>query len=170
MPASGSLTIETAPAPGTVMTDSVLSIFSGTCGSLVEIGCDDDSSASGNYSLEALTGLTPGDVIYIGVWRYGTTLDGDFLVSAYDASLLSNSSFENENFRSYPNPVKDVLNLSYNKTISNVSVFNLLGQEVMIKSINSNQSQIDMSGLTVGTYLVKVTADNQVMTIKVIKE
>ena len=43
-------------------------------------------------------------------------------------------------------------------------------KEVMIKSINANQSQIDMSGLTVGTYLVKVTADNQVMTIKVIKE
>ena len=170
VPASGTLTIETAPAPGTVMTDSVLTIFSGTCGSLVEIGCDDDSSASGNYSLEALTGLTPGDVIYIGVWRYGTTLDGEFQVSAYDASLLSNSSFENENFRSYPNPVKDMLNLSYNKTISNVSVFNLLGQEVMIRSINANQTQIDMSGLTAGTYLVKVTADNQVKTIKVIKE
>ena len=170
VPASGTLTIETAPAPGTVMTDSVLTIFSGTCGSLVEIGCDDDSSASGNYSLEALTGLTPGEVIYIGVWRYGTTLDGEFQVSAYDASLLSNATFENENFRSYPNPVKDVLNLSYNKTISNVSVFNILGQEVMIKSINANQSQIDMSGLTAGTYLVKVTADNQVKTIKVIKE
>jgi hypothetical protein len=170
VPASGSLTIETAPAAGTLMTDSVLTIFSGTCGSLVEIGCDDDSSTNGNFSLEVLTGLTPGDVIYIGVWRYGTTLDGEFQVSAYDASLLSNSSFENENFRSYPNPVKDVLNLSYNKTISNVSVFNLLGQEVMIKSINANQSQIDMSALTVGTYLVKVTADNQVMTIKVIKE
>jgi hypothetical protein len=170
VPASGTLTIETAPAPGTLMTDSVLSIFSGTCGSLVEIGCDDDSSTNGNFSLEALTGLTPGDVIYIGVWRYGTTVDGEFQLSAYDASLLSNSSFENENFRSYPNPVKDVLNLSYNKPISHVAVFNLLGQEVMIKSINANQSQIDMSGLTVGTYLVKVTADNQVMTIKVIKE
>jgi hypothetical protein len=66
--------------------------------------------------------------------------------------------------------VKDMLNLSYNKTISDVSVFNLLGQEVMIRSINANQTQIDMSGLTAGTYLVKVTADNQVKTIKVIKE
>jgi hypothetical protein len=62
------------------------------------------------------------------------------------------------------------LNLSYNKNISNVAVFNLLGQQVMTKASNANQSQIDMSGLTVGTYLVKVTADNQVMTIKVIKE
>jgi len=169
VPASGTLTIETRPSTGTVMTDSVLSIFSGACGSLVEIGCDDDSSASGNFSLELLTGLTPGDVIYIGVWRYGTTLDGEFQISAYDA-LLSNPTFESANFKSYPNPVKDILNLSYDKTISNVSVFNILGQEVIIKSINANQSQIDMSGLNAGTYLVKVTADNQVKTIKVIKE
>jgi hypothetical protein len=170
VPASGTLTIETAPAPGTLMTDSVLTVFSGTCGSLVEIGCDDDSSDTGNFSLEALTGLTPGEVIYIGVWRYGTTVDGEFQVSAYDASLLSNSSFENESFKAYPNPVQNVLNLSFNKNISNVKVFNLLGQEVMTNAINVNQSQIEMSHLASGTYLVKVTADNQVMTIKVIKE
>ena len=169
VPDSGSLTIETAPTPTTVMTDTVITIFSGVCGSLVEVGCDDDSSDTGAFSLKALTGLTPGSTIYIGVWRYGTTLDGEFQLSAYDASL-SNSTFENESFRAYPNPVQNVLNLSYNKTISNVKVFNLLGQEVMTNAINANQSKIDMSHLASGTYLVKVTADNQVKTIKVVKE
>jgi hypothetical protein len=77
---------------------------------------------------------------------------------------------ENENFRAYPNPVQNVLNLSYNKSISNVKVFNLLGQEVMTNAINANQSQINMSHLASGTYLVKVTADSQVKTIKVVKE
>jgi hypothetical protein len=66
--------------------------------------------------------------------------------------------------------VKNVLNLSYTKAISNVAVYNLLGQQVLVKSLNENQSQIDMSPLTQGTYLVKVTSDNQVKTIKVIKE
>jgi hypothetical protein len=170
VPDSGTLTVETDTAPGTLMTDTVLSVFSGTCGALTEVGCDDDAG-NANFSKIVLTGLTPGEVLYVGVWKYGNFgSDGEFQLSAYDASLLSNTSFENENFRAYPNPVKDVLNLSYNKTISNVSVFNILGQEVMIKSINANQSQIDMSGLTAGTYLVKVTADNQVKTIKVIKE
>lgn len=169
VPASGSITIETQAAPGTAMTDTVISVYTGACGSLVEVGCDDDTGTD-NFSIEPLTGLTPGETIYVGVWKWGTSLDGEFLISAYDPSLLSNSSFENENFRSYPNPVKDVLNLSYNKSISDVSVYNLLGQEVMTKSINANQSQIDMSALTTGTYMVKVTADNQVKTIKVIKE
>jgi hypothetical protein len=136
---------------------------------LVEIGCDDDTG-TGNFSLEPLTGLTPGETLYIGVWKWGTTPDGEFLLSAYDASLLSNTAFENGNFRSFPNPVKDILNLSYDKNISNITVFNLLGQEVLTKAINSNQSQLNMSALSAGTYLVKVTADNQVKTIKVIKE
>ena len=169
VPPSGTLTIETRPATNTVMTDSVLTVFSGVCGTLVEIGCDDDSSDIGNFSLVELAGLTAGDVIYIGVWRYGTTLDGEFQISAFDA-LLSNNNFESTNLKSFPNPVKDILNLSYNKNISNVAVFNLLGQEVITKVINSNQSQIDMSHLSAGTYLVKLTADNQVKTIKVIKE
>ncbi len=169
VPASGTLTIETQGAPGTVMTDSVISIYTGVCGSLVEVGCDDDTG-TGNFSIEPLTGLTPGSTLYIGVWKWGTSLDGEFLISAYDPSLLSNTSFDSENFKSYPNPVRDILNLSYNKPITNVSVFNLLGQEVMTSIINANQSQINMSALSAGTYLVKVTADNQVKTIKVIKE
>jgi hypothetical protein len=169
VPDSGTLTVETAAAPGTLMTDSVISIFTGACGSLVEVGCNDDDGTD-NFSKAVLTGLTPGETLYIGVWKWGTSVDGDFQLSAYDASLLSNDVFETSSFKSFPNPVKNILNLSYNKNISNVAVYNLLGQEVIAKAMNANQSQIDMSHLSNGTYLVKVTADNQVKTIKVIKE
>jgi hypothetical protein len=169
VPDSGSLTIETDAASGTAMTDSVISVFTGACGSLVEVGCDDDTG-NGNFSKVSLTALTPGETLYIGVWKWGTSADGEFQLSAYDASLLSNDIFETSSFKSFPNPVKNILNLSYNKNISNVSVYNLLGQEVIAKLMNANQSQIDMSHLSNGTYLVKVTANNQVKTIKVIKE
>ena len=83
---------------------------------------------------------------------------------------LSNASFNANSFSFYPNPVKDVLTLSYDTEIQKVSVFNLLGQEVITKSINANLGQIDMSALSEGTYLVKVTADNATKTIKVIKQ
>jgi len=171
VPASGVVTIETDTTSGTLMTDSVMSVYSGTCGSLVAIGCDDDSGNT-NFSKVSLTGQTAGDTLYIGVWRYslGAGLDGAFQIGAYDPTLLSAQTFDAVNFKAYPNPVKDVLNLSYNKNITNVAVFNLLGQEVLIKSLNDNQSKIDMSHLSKGTYMVKVTADNQVKTIKVIKE
>lgn len=97
---------------------------------------------------------------------YGVTLD--FTVNIQP--VLSTSSFDSATFTAYPNPVKDMLNLSYSKTISNVTVFNLLGQQVLVKTVNDTQSQIDMSTLAKGAYMVKVTSDNQVKTIKVIKE
>jgi hypothetical protein len=83
---------------------------------------------------------------------------------------LANATFDNSTFTYYPNPVKDVLNLSYSKNITNVAVYNLLGQQIIVKTVNGNQSQIDMSNLSNGTYMVKVTADNKVKTIKVMKQ
>lgn len=170
VPASGTLTLETRTTTGTTMTDTVLSVFSGTCGSLVEVGCDDDSGDD-NFSKVTVTGQTPGATLYVGVWKYGTDAanTGGFSIAAHDASL-STTSFDNASFKVYPNPVKNMLNLSYTENMSDVAVFNLLGQQVFSKKINATESQIDMSALTSGTYLVKVHVDNQVKTLKVVKQ
>ena len=176
VPASGNITIETQVTPTTSLTDTVVVAYSGACGSLVEVGCDDDggpTGANGFMSLLPLTSQTPGSTLYIGVWKYGTVAPSltskDFVISAYDASL-GNNSFDNANFSYYPNPVKNTLNLSYNQEISNVEVFNLLGQKVISNVINANAAQIDLSNLSKGAYMVKVTSNNQLKTIKVIKE
>ena len=172
VPASGTLTIETQAAATNSMTDSVVAVYSGTCGTLTQVGCNDDDGV-GAMSLISLLGQTPGTTLYIGVWKYNTTAptlaNSEFQIAAYDASLSTNS-FNSAAFSYYPNPVKNILNLSYSENISDVSVYNLLGQQVIAKSINANQSQIDMSNLVSGAYMVKVTANSQVKTIKVIKE
>lgn len=62
------------------------------------------------------------------------------------------------------------MNLSYSQAITNVEVYNLLGQKMSANTIGTNQGQVDMSNLASGTYIVKVTSDNQVKSIKVIKE
>ena len=73
-------------------------------------------------------------------------------------------------FSYYPNPVKNTLNLSFNQEISNVEIYNLLGQKVNANSVGANQGQVDMSNLSNGVYLVKVFSNNQSKTIRVIKE
>ena len=98
---------------------------------------------------------------------------GSFSVSAYDTTpeiVLGSDTFETNNFVFYPNPVKDVLNLSLNQEITNVTVLNLLGQQVINQSSNDKQVKIDMSGLSEGAYLVKVISGNQSKMIKVIKK
>ncbi|WP_415793598.1 fibronectin type III domain-containing protein, partial [Flavobacterium saliperosum] len=83
---------------------------------------------------------------------------------------LSAASFDADSFEAYPNPVKNVLNLAYTTEIASVAVYNLVGQEVMSKNLNAAQSQLDMSNLSAGTYVVKVNVDGLVKTIKVVKE
>jgi Ig-like domain CHU_C associated/Secretion system C-terminal sorting domain/FG-GAP-like repeat len=87
-----------------------------------------------------------------------------------NGGCLANETFELLNLKVFPNPVKDILNLSFDKEISNVSIFNVLGQEVISKSIKENESKIDMSRLPSGTYFLKIYSDNLVKTVKVIKE
>ncbi|WP_374725213.1 T9SS type A sorting domain-containing protein [Flavobacterium arsenatis] len=53
---------------------------------------------------------------------------------------------------------------------SHTSAYNILGQKVFENTINSSPTQVDMSSLATGSYLVKATSDNQTKTIKVIKE
>ena len=169
VPASGSITVETNPVTGSAVTDTGLAVYSGACGSLTLIECDDDDSASGLFSLVSLTGLTPGDVLYVNVWEYGNNAFGEFQVSAYDASL-STATFDNNSFMLYPNPVRDVLNLSYSSNITSVRVANMLGQMVINKNINANQTQLDMSHLQSGAYIVTVVMDNIEKVVKVIKQ
>ena len=168
VPASGSVTFEVNGATGD-LTDTGGAVYSGTCGSLVLISCNDSTSANGDHPLITVTGQTPGTVLYFSVWEYGNDTFGTFQVSAYDASL-SASTFDNASFIAYPNPVKDVLNLSYSSEISSVKVINLLGQEVISRKVNNTTSQIDMTNLTVGAYIVNVTIGDVIKTIKVIKQ
>jgi alpha-tubulin suppressor-like RCC1 family protein len=77
---------------------------------------------------------------------------------------------ETTTLKAYPNPVTDILNISFEQGISFVSIYNLVGQEVFSKSINANETTIDVSNLSAGTYLVKVQVDNEAKTIKVIKK
>jgi len=163
-PASGSVTCLVTP---TTMTSLNFNIHSGACGALTAVAATCNSNLTVATS-EVLTGLTPGTIYFIQVWS-NSSEQGTFTLRLSDDGL-SNSDFDNANFSYYPNPVKNTLNLSYNQEISNVKIFNLLGQRVSASTINANQGQVDMSNLSNGVYLVKVTSNNQEKTIRVIKE
>jgi len=51
---------------------------------------------------------------------------GTFQVSAWNTMLKTND-FERSQFRVYPNPVKDVLEISSDNNIETVEIYNLLG-------------------------------------------
>lgn len=70
----------------------------------------------------------------------------------------------------YPNPVKDILNISYKKEISNLVIFDLSGKQVYTQSINNKQAQINIAHLTAGVYVVKANMNNEIKTFKIVKK
>lgn len=54
VPQSGNIKIETKEVAGSLFDDSALTVYSGACGTLTEIGCNDDNG-SGYFSLVSLT-------------------------------------------------------------------------------------------------------------------
>jgi hypothetical protein len=86
VPATGILTVDTQTG---VITDSGMAFYSGTCGALTLIACDDDSSANGLMSSITITGQTPGTTIYIRVWEYGNDNNGTFGICATSPTCVA---------------------------------------------------------------------------------
>jgi uncharacterized repeat protein (TIGR01451 family) len=85
-------------------------------------------------------------------------------------STLSINDFDANQLSVYPNPVQNNLTITNIATIDSVSVFSVLGREVMNQKVNALQAELNTSGLTNGVYFVKVTSEGKEKTVKVIKE
>lgn len=81
VPASGRLIIDSNTG---VITDGGMAIYSGTCGALTLIECDDDDSPNGLMPMIDRSGLTPGSTIWIRFWEYGNDNNGTFQLCVYD--------------------------------------------------------------------------------------
>jgi hypothetical protein len=171
VPADGIITIETGPdaATGDTGFDSLIEAFSGTCGALTSIECDDDDATANLFSILELTGLTPNSTIFIRVWESGGNDDEPFSISAYNASLSIEDN-KIEGFSLYPNPTSDILHFNAIDNIEELSIYNLLGQEVLRTQPKKLNTEIDMSKLPAGMYVVKVQVGDQLGSYRVIKE
>ena len=73
--------------------------------------------------------------------------------------------------RYFPNPVSsDRLNVTADYTMSDITVLNTLGQQVMAETPESMNHVINMAPLQSGIYFVRVTIDGAQQTVKIIKE
>lgn len=89
--------------------------------------------------------------------------------SVNPGTVLSTTSNEIATFSMYPNPANDLVTIDAKSNIDSVSVYNLLGQEVMISTPKSAQATLDISNLNAGVYLVKTTTQGKTATSRLIK-
>ncbi|WP_299108352.1 T9SS type A sorting domain-containing protein [uncultured Winogradskyella sp.] len=95
---------------------------------------------------------------------------GETWGDATKPSILGVSDLESSSeLRIYPNPVTSARELfieSSNEDKKEVNIYNLLGQEVLQKSIVSES--INLTDLASGTYIIKITENNTTTTKKLV--
>ncbi len=129
------------------------------------------STNFGNSFSTATATFTPtiSGTYYVGFRCFSAADQGYIQIDNISVnSALAAESFEKSAISFFPNPVNDVLIFTNAEKFSSVDVYNLLGQKVL--SQNGSTSEINMSGLTSGAYIVKLTDGISVKSIKIIKE
>lgn len=91
-------------------------------------------------------------------------------VSTVVSSNLSIDTIVFNNFKYYPNPVKNTLSISNNYIINKIEISSLLGQVLIHKKTNELQTEINLVELPNGIYFVKILSENCEKIFKILKE
>lgn len=114
------------------------------------------------------TTVVPGQTTLVGLSQ---STPSNFLYGL-NVTTLSNNKVESlSKFKLYPNPVSDILTISSESSaISTIKIYNLIGQLVIEKNINSLVDSIDVSDLQSGTYSISIESNDVLEFFKIIKK
>jgi len=106
---------------------------------------------------------TQGVPVFKAIERSGALTEMKYL----DVLHVSITEEATEQISYYPNPVKNSLHVAINEPYS-YQLSNLEGK--VLKNAQSESSELDFSDVPAGVYLLKLTTENGVKNIKIIKE
>ncbi|GAA4352171.1 hypothetical protein GCM10023185_11570 [Hymenobacter saemangeumensis] len=155
VPASGTVTVATSAATGSPLTDTGLSVYSGTCGMLTALGCNDDFGGT-NFSQVTVTGQTPGATLLVRVWAYNNGSNGQFNICAtMPAACAAPTAVSSNTITSTSANI--TFTAGNGNTSYSVTATPAMGSPV---TVTGSASPIALTGLTPGTsYSVVVTGN-----------
>lgn len=118
-----------------------------------------------NWTINS-TNLNDGGAHIYKLWSYAESdgTDNGQIGSSGTLSTTSKAAFE---FSTYPNPVKDVLNINTKEPLQKISVIDLLGRTVLTPNVSK---EVNLSSLNKGVYILSLESANGISTKKIIKE
>jgi len=84
-------------------------------------------------------------------------------------AALAVSQFSNDSFEIFPNPASDKITIQAAKNIENITIYNMLGQEIISKNPSTSVANINVSTLQNGMYIVKSTTAGKTKTTRIVK-
>lgn len=121
------------------------------------------------YTMENLTPNTTYEFYVRAIC--GDELDSDWAgPKLFQTGTMGVSEIEFEGFSYYPVPVENKLNLKSMVNVEKLEIFNLSGQKLKGFNLNTKNSELDLSTLGAGIYVMKVQINGKVRTFKLIKK
>ena len=144
----------------------ILTLYDSTGSSIFSLTHDGINTARTSN----LVNLNPDTYYFIISESNNQTGSYEFKVTPQATLGIENINFENE-VSLYPNPTKNAINIKLNN-YQNVSValYDLGGRLILEQELNSEISTVNISHLQNGMYLLKINANNQSITKRVIKQ
>lgn len=145
-----------------------------TSGGLWENISDDDTTVALAGGLFAPLGMAPGiyTFLYTVTNEYCPTDSAYVTVTITECTDIEEGS--NDNFVVYPNPVIDILTVKNISIEGNalIEVLDIEGRVVISNQVSDlyGNYTIDMSRIETGVYFVKVTSDESVQKVRVVKK
>lgn len=97
---------------------------------------------------------------------YGNNVWLDNINIGNDVVAVEN--FENSMLSVYPNPAKDLLNVTYDKNIERAEIYDVYGR--LVKTFTTVGNTINISDLSTGVYMINFTTEDGVCVKKIVKE
>jgi len=136
----------------------------------------------GNTLVSDITVNTEGNLYAVGNFTSATQFGSYFFAPQNGVSNvfllklssegLSINEIDSKEYKVYPNPVKDFINIELTDNYAEISidVFNILGQKIKVfENLNSTEN-IDLSDLKTGIYLLRINTNKTSKTIKIKKQ
>jgi len=94
----------------------------------------------------------------------------DLKINILEDAILSTNDALSSQFSLYPNPVRDLLNITTPLTGYDIEVYTLQGQLIARRDNNDGSQIFDYSGYASGIYLMKLTSEGTSQTFKIVKQ
>lgn len=138
-------------------------------------GADINSKIVGDYTGESVSLSADGTKIVIGSPNYSSAGYGFAgLVRVFDlTSILAINNFISDNFKVYPNPATDLLNItnSENISVNQAEIYDLNGRIISTQNFSSTTYlQLNIADLARGTYMLYLKTNQGKAVKKIIKE
>ena len=159
-------------APTNVTVENNVATWTGNAPSYnVKVSVNNElvAEATVNTNTYTVTGLEPGDY---AIFRVQAVCDEDNISDWTEGEVFITAGIENYsmNVAVYPNPTTGVIVIEGASLNADITVFDMFGKQMMNGKVMSERTELDLSGLATGMYIIRMVNAGEVSAVKVVKE